>query len=344
MGFQPGANLNTVAFGNRPEGVEVPHIDTRSPGLTDINYPIGKTWVNRAAGTYYVLSSFTSANAATSANWALLGSNSGALDSFTTQDSTVVTPTAGTILLQGNGGQGVSTSGSNSPGTTVITVADWTTSQKGVGVLATGAQAIAGSGTTQAVTPSALQSKIGTQTAHGVALGNTGATSALSWTAAGATGTVLAGSTGADPAFTGSPSVSGSLTAATTITATSGAITATNGNFVGSASGTGLLLNSPTATGAASGPVICNGRSGSVIFTTVSIAAAADLTLTITNSSVTASTTQVLYSLQGATTGSALSIKSVTNSSGSSAIVVTNGTGATTTTANITLVFLVLNT
>lgn len=180
-----------------------------------------------------------------------------------------------------------------------------------------------------------------TFTAHGVMLGE--GTSPLGVTAVGATGTVLAGVTGADPAFTASPSVTGSFTAGTTITATLGAITATNGNFVGSASGTGVLFNSPTATGAAASPLVLNGRTGAAIFTSVSIAAAADLTLTITNSAITGAATQVSYSLQGATTGSALQIKSVTNSAGSSAIVVTNGTGATTSTANIQLVFIVLN-
>jgi hypothetical protein len=159
-----------------------------------------------------------------------------------------------------------------------------------------------------------------------------------------ATGQVLmSGGVGVAPAYSGSPSVSGSLTAATTITATLGAITATNGNFVGSTAGSGILLNSPAASGVAASPVIVNGRSGKATFTSVSIAAAADLTLTITNSAITASTTQVLYSMSGATTGSALSIKSVTNSAGSSAIVVTNGTGATTSTADIVMNFLVLN-
>lgn len=134
-----------------------------------------------------------------------------------------------------------------------------------------------------------------------------------------------------------------SVTAGTTVTATLGNITATNGNFVASTSGTGLLFNSPTATGAAPGPIIVNGRSGQAIFTGVSIAAAADLTLTITNSAITGSATQIIYSMSGSTTGSAQSIKSVTNSAGSSAIVVTNGTGTTTTTADITLNFIVLN-
>lgn len=159
-----------------------------------------------------------------------------------------------------------------------------------------------------------------------------------------AVGQVLAsGGVGVIPAYTDSPSVTGSVTAGTTITATSGAITATNGNFVATAVGTGILLNSSQNSGAASGPVVVNGRSGRATFTSVSIAAAADLTLTITNSAITASTTEVLLDMSGATTGSALSIKSKTASSGSLAIVVTNGTGATTTTADIQIDFLVLN-
>ena len=135
----------------------------------------------------------------------------------------------------------------------------------------------------------------------------------------------------------------GAVNAGTSMTATLGDITASNGNFVSSTSGKGLLLNSPAASGVAASPVVVNGRSGQATFTTVSIAAAADLTLTITNSAITGATTQVIYSMSGATTGSALSIKSVTNSAGSSAIVVTNGTGATTTTADIVMNFLVVN-
>lgn len=139
----------------------------------------------------------------------------------------------------------------------------------------------------------------------------------------------------ASPPVLGFGSTTPRPVSATTFTAT--------GNLVSSTAGTGLLLNSPSASGAAASPVVVNGRSGRATFTSVSIAAAADLTLTITNSSITASTTQVLLSMSGATTGSALSIKSKTASSGSLAIVVTNGTGATTTTADIQIDFLVLN-
>lgn len=297
---QPGAMVYTQAFGSRPENVEVPHIDVRAPSAQDKNYPVGKRWIDTVAGNEYSLTSFTSFNGVSTANWAFLGSSAGDLNSLTTDDLTVVTPTAGTIIFTGNATQGVSTSGTNAPGTVTVTVADWTTTQKGVGVLATNAQGIAGSGTTQAMTPASTQAKLGTQTAHGVAMGNTGSTSAVSWSAAGtsgqpfisggaaadgaygtlgvagggtgavtltshgvllgngtgavaalaeaATGTVLAGVTGANPAFTGSPSVSGSLTAATTVTATLGAITATNGNLVLGTAGNKILSTSVATT------------------------------------------------------------------------------------------------
>lgn len=135
----------------------------------------------------------------------------------------------------------------------------------------------------------------------------------------------------------------GALTAATTITATLGDITASNGNFVASASGTGLSLPVVTASGAASGTVNCNGRVGSVTFTSVSIAGNADLTLTLGNTSIAGSSTRLLYSMSGCTTGGAVSVKSVTTGANSCAWVVTNGTGLTTTTADITFDFIVLN-
>jgi hypothetical protein len=138
-------------------------------------------------------------------------------------------------------------------------------------------------------------------------------------------------------------SVPSTFTSPGSVTATLGNITATAGNIVVSTSGDGLVLPVATGSGAASGAVVCNGRVGSVSFTSPSIAAGATSTLTVTNSAVTGSGTVVLYSLRGATTGSALSVQSQTNSAGSSAVVVTNGTGATTQTGTITLDFIVLN-
>lgn len=265
MSFQPGAVLNTQAMGNRPENVEVPHIDTRAPTSADgANgiYPLGKRWVDKVGNSEYILTSLSSSTGSLLATWTPTGGASLAIATINNN-----APVAGNYTLAGTASQ--------------ITVTE-----------------TAGTSTFSIPTPFIAPGSIASTT---------------------------------------------TMTAGTGLTATTGNVTATAGNFVSSASGNGLLFNSPTATGAAASPLVLNGRSGAAVFSSVSIAAAADLTLTITNSAVTASTTQVIYSLSGVTTGAALSIKSVTNSAGSSAVVVTNGTGATTSTSNITLTFLVLN-
>lgn len=59
MGFQPGANIYTQGFGSRAENLEVPHIDVRSPGSTDIYYPVGKRWINQTLSTEFTLINFT---------------------------------------------------------------------------------------------------------------------------------------------------------------------------------------------------------------------------------------------------------------------------------------------
>ena len=162
MTVQPGAVLNTVAFGNRPEGVEVPTIQSRAPTSSDWNYPIGKRWVNKVSGSEYVLASVVGSAGVNTATWTLLGSG-GTLNTLTTSDTNVVTPSSGNINL---------VQGSN--------------------ILTTGS---------------------------------------------GANATI---------ALVSSPSVSGSLTAGTTITATLGAITATNGNVVLGTAGNKIVI----ATGA----------------------------------------------------------------------------------------------
>lgn len=91
-----------------------------------------------------------------------------------------------------------------------------------------------GAGTTETLTGTLIVANGGTGRAtltnHGLLVG--AATTAITQLAVASTGQTLMGATGADPAFTGSPSFSGSVTAGTTITATSGAITATSGNVV----------------------------------------------------------------------------------------------------------------
>lgn len=103
-------------------------------------------------------------------------------------------------------------------------------------------------------------------------------------------------------------------------------------------------INTAPVTASGASPQAASGRSGQVTFTGVSIAAGATQSFVITNTAVPAVASVILLSMAGATAGSALSIVSVTNvANTSTTIVVTNGTGATTTTANITFTFLILN-
>ncbi|MCE5319431.1 MAG: hypothetical protein LLG04_18955 [Parachlamydia sp.] len=116
-------------------------------------------------------------------------------------DANLVNPIAGVITLTGNATQGVSTF-EPVPGTAEVTVAQSTTIQNGVVTLATNAQAIAGTDSANAVTSSALAAKLGTQTAHGVIIGE-GTSSAMAATAAGSAGQILqSAGAAADPAYT----------------------------------------------------------------------------------------------------------------------------------------------
>lgn len=115
-----------------------------------------------------------------------------------TEDAGSATPSGNNLNILGTSAQGISTSGSGS--TVTITASSSTTTQKGVVALATNAEAIAGTDTTKAITSDDLKAKLGTQTVHGLPIGE-GTSSALTWTAAPTNGQLLIGSTGADPAL-----------------------------------------------------------------------------------------------------------------------------------------------
>jgi hypothetical protein len=110
--------------------------------------------------------------------------------------------------------------------------------------------------------------------------------------------------------------------------------------------GAGVWIPLPSAVNivaAAASPQTSNSRAGQVTFSGVNIAAGATQSFVINNNTIPA-TAVIQYSMVGATTGAALNIQSVTNVAGtSSTIVVENGTGATTSTANITFVYEILN-
>jgi hypothetical protein len=142
-------------------------------------------------------------------------------------DTGSTTPVGGVVNIVGEPNQGVSTSGVGD--TLVITVDDATTTQKGVVELATDAEAIAGTDSTNlAIIPSSLGAKLGTQTANALAYGN-GTTAAIGWTSALTDGQIVIGSTG-------NPPIAATLTAGTGITITNNA-----GQIIISSSGGGAV-------------------------------------------------------------------------------------------------------
>lgn len=157
-----------------------------------------------------------------------------------------LSPTANNWNIVGNATQGLSSSGSGS--TLTFTNADWTTLQKGVGVLATNAETIAGTSTTKAVTPDDLKAKLGTQTQYAAPYGNN-TTGAIQWTTALSDGQVMIGATGAAPtAATLTAGANVSIVNAAnsiTISAASGGMTWTEvtGTSQAMAVGTGYIAN-----------------------------------------------------------------------------------------------------
>jgi hypothetical protein len=112
MSFPLGASLYTVGFGTRPENVEVPVLQTRAPTSSDISYPIGKRWVDQTGNGTYTLTSFSTFNGVTTANWqADSGTGSGVLTINSnapvannyiiagTANQSTVTQTAGTSTI-----------------------------------------------------------------------------------------------------------------------------------------------------------------------------------------------------------------------------------------------------
>lgn len=166
------------------------------------------------------------------------------LETITTDDATVVTPVSANINLAG--------------------VAPLATTGAGdtASIELTGVVDVANGGTGAA-----------SLTDHGILLGS--GTAAVTALGVATTGQVLLGATGADPAWTSDPSVAGSITAGTTLTATLGAITATNGNFVKGTAGNKDVYSSVATTTAAglnsAGTVTLVGGTATIATTAVTL-------------------------------------------------------------------------
>ncbi len=220
MSFQPGANLYPIAFGTKPENVEVPHIDIRAPGSQDINFPIGKDWIDTVGLNAYVLVGLTSFNGTVTATWTQSAAAGGALNTLSDDSSTIVNPVANNIRLAGTAGQIATTAGVGSitfsligpytPATYTahgVLIGEGTSSIVATTPGTTGQVLIGSTNNDPAFGALGVNSGL---TLHGVLLGE--GNSAIAATAEGSTGQVLIGSTGANPAF-GALGVNSGLTA-----------------------------------------------------------------------------------------------------------------------------------
>lgn len=111
MTFQPGANLYAVAFGSRPENVEVPHYDVRAPNSTDILYPIGKSWIDTRGLNAYILVGLSSSNGVTTATWVNDAVSGGPLNTLSDDSSATINPVSNNIQIAGTSGQIITTAG-----------------------------------------------------------------------------------------------------------------------------------------------------------------------------------------------------------------------------------------
>jgi hypothetical protein len=292
-----------------------------SPGTSDTNFEIGQIVYTGSVGayTFYIY--------AGAGIWELLDMATGALDTLS-GDSGTATPTAGNIKIAGTTAQVATTASGSTVTVSLIgpyTPATYTahgvligegassivaTSAGLAGQLLTSGGASADPTWTTATFP-------GTVGATGTILRSNGtnwvastdtypntstagaliaatATNTIGEIADVATGQALmSGGVGVIPAYSGSPSFSGSVTAATTITATLGNITATNGNLVLSGPGNKLVI-------AAAAPT-----TDSVGTTAAMITGA----VTITSSAITAQS-KIIYSRR--TLGTAMGNVSIT--------------------------------
>src|ERR1700729_1500512 len=113
MTVTQGANLYTVAYGTRPEAVEIPTFQPRAPTTSDVQWPLGKEWINTVGNGVYKLTSFTTTSGVVTANWTLLGTSGGALNTLTGDTGGALAPSAGNISILGTANE-ISVSGSGS--------------------------------------------------------------------------------------------------------------------------------------------------------------------------------------------------------------------------------------
>ncbi len=145
-------------------------------------------------------------------------------------------PSTHILFLLGDNIQGVDLSGNAGTYTETISMFDATTAQKGVVLLASNAETIAGTNTTKATTPDDIKAKLGAQTLHGIAYGNA-TTGVIQWLAEAMDGQIPIGDTGGVPVLANITSTDASIK----ITNGPGSIDLSANGFAGSGSTVGAV-------------------------------------------------------------------------------------------------------
>jgi hypothetical protein len=155
--FQPGVNRYTQGFGSSPENLEVPHFDSRAPTSTDILYPVGKWWNYIGNSLWYLLSQ-SSAGGTLTSNWIQIAGASGSINSILgTANEITATTAAGVTTL-------------SIPSTFVApgSIAATTTVTAGTGFTATtGNLTLSGTDSGLVTTPTVVTAGASPQTANG---------------------------------------------------------------------------------------------------------------------------------------------------------------------------------
>lgn len=216
-----------------------PIISSRAPTTTDTRFPLGQTWVYQISSTNASVYSL-GAVAGGVATWVLLGGSSGDVNTLTGNSGGAISPTAGNINVVGSGAVAVVGAGS----TLTISVTP------GTAFIATLTGDSGG-----ARSPTAGNMNI-LGTANQITTTGSGSNITLSL-----------------PSAITAP---GSVTATTTLTATLGNITATNGNIVRGTAGNKdvytSVASSPTAGANSAGTVTLTGGTATVSTTAVTAA------------------------------------------------------------------------
>jgi hypothetical protein len=206
-----------------------PVIATRDPTSTDLNYKLGREWINKSTPSIWYLGSKTTSVA----TWIAAGSGtSGGVVTLTGDSGGAISPLAGNITVVGDSADGMSVVGTAN--TLTVNASAASTTQRGTMETSTDAESVTGTSAVVAVTPASLTARLAAPGAIG---GTTPAaatfttlttvgTASINASGAGVT-TIGTGGTGAtnignatgNTAVTGSLSTTTSLSATTTVTA-----------------------------------------------------------------------------------------------------------------------------